>query len=115
MLAVVAVPENVTEAGRNLQEVFWGSPEQENCSVPEKPEATATLKLSVAVPALVSASVELPAANISTGMDVEVDAEKLPSPPYCALSETSPLGNDVNEMLALPALSVPVPSSVCPA
>jgi len=35
VLAVVAPPENVTEAGRKLQEVFCGGPEQENCSAPE--------------------------------------------------------------------------------
>jgi hypothetical protein len=35
VLEVVAVPENVTEAGRKLQEVFCGSPEQENCRAPE--------------------------------------------------------------------------------
>jgi hypothetical protein len=30
VLAVVAMPENVTVAGRKVQEVFCGSPEQEN-------------------------------------------------------------------------------------
>lgn len=72
-------------------------------------------KLSVAVPELATVSVEVPAVKVSTGMDTEVDAKKLPSPAYCALSETSPLGNDVNEMLAVPPLSMPLPSSVCPA
>jgi hypothetical protein len=40
------------------------------------------LKLSVAVPEAGTVSDELAAANVSTGIDAEADAEKLPSPLY---------------------------------
>jgi hypothetical protein len=73
------------------------------------------LRLSVAVPEFANVSDVLLATNARAGMEADVDVEKLSSPPYCALNETSPLGNDVNEMFAVPPLSVPVPSSVCPA
>jgi hypothetical protein len=73
------------------------------------------LKVSFTVPALETVSDVLVAATVSTGTVADVEAAKLPSPPYCALNETSPLGEDDSVMLALPLFSVPVPSSVCPA
>jgi hypothetical protein len=73
------------------------------------------LKLSVTEPEAATVSEAPLAVNVSTGMEVEVDAAKLASPPYWALSETSPLGNEVSVRLAVPPLSVAEPSCVCPA
>lgn len=115
VLAVVVLPENETEAGWKLQLVFCGSPVHENCSVPAYPEGTVMLKLSVTEPAVETVSDVLLGVKVSTGKDAEVDAAKLPSPAYCALSETSPVGNDDSVRFAVPPLSVAEPSDVCPA
>jgi hypothetical protein len=75
----------------------------------------ARLKVSVAVPAFESVNDVLAAVRVITGTDAELDAAKLASPLYCALSERSPLGKEGSVIFALPLLSVAVPSSVCPA
>ena len=68
------------------------------------------LKLSVTEPEAATVSEVLADVNLSKGMDAEVDPPKLLSPVYCALSETSPLGNDGSVRLAVPLLSVEEPS-----
>jgi hypothetical protein len=80
VLAVVVAPENEIEAGWKLQVVFCGSPVQENCMVPAQPEGTVMLKLSVTEPEAATVSEAPLAVNVSTGMEVEVDAAKLASP-----------------------------------